>query len=273
MHLGHAYSAWLNAEIAGRLDGRFLLRLEDIDTTRCTPELAQACLDDLAWLGLSWEEPVRVQSRHFADYIAAFHKLKAQGLVYPCFCTRKQIVDASTTNDPDGAPLYPGTCRALPETDAATRMQAGESHSWRLKMDAALDAVKKPLSYARFDPNGGEEQAVAAQPERWGDVVLVRKETPTSYHLSVVVDDAIQGVTHVVRGCDLEAATDVHRLLQTLLDLPTPCYFHHGLIPDDMGGKLAKSRGSESLADLRARGVTAAEVREMLAAFRVEDLA
>lgn len=273
MHLGHAYSAWLNAEMAARLGGRFLLRLEDIDTTRCTPKLAQACLDDLAWLGLSWEAPVRVQSKHFDDYTAAFGTLKAAGLVYPCFCTRREVANASTAHDPDGAPLYPGTCRALTDQEAQVRMAAGKPHSWRLKMDAALGTVKEPLSYAWFDPNNGAEEAVIAYPERWGDVVLVRKETPTSYHLSVVVDDAIQAITHVVRGRDLDAATDVHVLLQRLLDLPPPRYFHHGLIPDDMGGKLAKSRGSESLADLRKRGVTAAKVREMLTAFRSMDLA
>lgn len=263
LHLGHAFSAWLNARLAARTGGRLLVRMEDIDTTRCTPELAAHCLDDLAWLGLEWETPVRVQSQHMADYAAAFGRLKARGLVYPCFCSRKRIAEASTAQDPDGAPFYPRTCRMLDKAVAQARIAAGEAHAWRLDMDAALAEVAHPLAYTRFDAETLAEEPVAAHPARWGDAVLVRKEIPTSYHLSVVVDDALQGVTHVVRGADLEAATDLHVLLQALLGLPVPRYHHHGLLVDGEG-KLAKSKGSESLADLRARGVTAEEVRGLL---------
>lgn len=246
-------------QLAQNLGGRLLLRMEDIDTTRCTPELAQHCLDDLAWLGMQWEQPVRVQSQHFADYVAALEVLKSSGLVYPCFCTRKQIAGASTHTDPDGAPLYPRTCHGLSETEIETRIAAGEPYAWRLDMPKALAAVDAPLSYISFDAKTLAETTVSANPDRWGDAVLVRKETPTSYHLSVVVDDALQGITHVVRGQDLEAATDLHVLLQALLSLPTPRYHHHDLLTDD-DGKLSKSKSSESLADLRARGVTVGEL-------------
>lgn len=261
LHFGHAYSAWLNAMLAQKMNGRFLVRIEDIDTTRCTSELRQQALDDLAWLGLKWETPVRIQSQHWDDYRAAFEKLKTSGLVYPCFCSRKEVEQASVARDPDGAPLYAGTCCDLSEAEISARLN--EPHAWRLNMHAA-NVV--PLSYIRFHPQVGEER-VAADPARWGDAVIVRKEIPTSYHLSVVVDDALQGVTHVVRGKDLEAATDLHVLLQHVLKLPTPRYFHHDLIPDDAGEKLAKSRSSESLADLRARGVAAEEVMVLLAGY------
>ena len=265
LHLGHAYSAWLNATLAEAMGGRFLVRIEDIDVTRCTPELTEACLYDLAWLGLSWEQPVRVQSEHLDDYAAALNRLKARGLLYPCFCTRRDVAAASMEHDPDGAPLYPGTCKPLPEDEAAHRMAEGEAHSWRLDMQRALDAITStPLHYERFWLDTGEREPVRAQPQRWGDAILARKETPTSYHLSVVVDDALQGVTHVVRGKDLEAATCLHRLLQTLLDLPTPRYHHHALLTTEAGDKLSKSKGHEALKDLRERGVLPLEVREML---------
>jgi glutamyl-Q tRNA(Asp) synthetase len=166
-------------------------------------------------------------------------------------------------HDPDGAPLYPGTCRSLGAEDAAARMATGEPHAWRLARDRALAAAPGPHAYQRFDPNG-RVRPVEAYPERWGDAVIVRKETPTSYHLSVVVDDARQGMTHVVRGTDLEAATDLHVLLQRLLGLPTPLYHHHAILRDPGGDKLAKSARSEALADLRARGVTAEEIRDRL---------
>lgn len=253
LHLGHAYSALLNEQLATQMNGRFLLRLEDIDTVRCTPELTQHCLDDLRWLGLRWEEPVRQQSHHFADYTAALEQLKTRGLVYPCFCSRTEIAAASTARDPDGAPLYPGTCRK--QANASQRLH--EPHSWRLDMATALKAMPGPHSYQRFPAN----MPVLAQPEHWGDVILARKETPTSYHLSVVVDDALQKVTHVVRGQDLEAATDLHVLLQALLGLPTPLYQHHALIREEAGEKLSKSKGSETLADLRKKGLSPADVR------------
>lgn len=273
LHLGHAYSALCNARLAEAFGGRFLVRIEDIDLTRCRPEWTDAILEDLAWLGLRWDEPVRRQSEHFDDYRAAAALLKGRGLLYPCFCTRKEIAAAVATQeaqtgrasprDPDGAALYPGTCRSLSADEAMGRMAAGEPHAWRIDMARALRAAPGPHRFMAFDPNG-TENAVDAGPSRWGDAVIVRKETPTSYHLAVVVDDALQGVTHVVRGTDLEAATDLHVLLQALLGLPTPRYHHHRLVRDGEGDKLSKSLGAESLADLRARGVTAVDIRATL---------
>lgn len=260
LHLGHAYSALLNVALAKRLGGRFLLRIEDIDTTRCTEELARLCCEDLRWLGLEWEEPVRVQSQHWDDYQQAFMHLQEQGVVYPCFCSRKEIAEASTTQDPDGAPVYAGRCRGITKKDAEARIAQGVPHAWRLDMARAMEFAPPPSHYTRLHPETLQEEPVAVHPARWGDVVLVRKEIPTSYHLSVVVDDALQGVTHIVRGQDLEAATDIHVLLQRLLGLPTPRYHHHALITEPQGEKLAKSRGSESLADLRARGITAQDI-------------
>lgn len=272
LHLGHAYSALLNDDFARRLDGRFLLRIEDIDLTRCRPGFEAAIYEDLAWLGLAWEEPVRRQSEHFGDYHRALSVLKGRGMVYPCFCSRKDIAEAVACReaggapwprDPDGAPLYPGTCRRLPSEEADRRIADGKVHAWRLDMEKALLQGPGPHGYGRFD-RMMHEVPCRADPGRWGDAVLVRKDTPTSYHLSVVVDDALQGVTHVVRGKDLEAATDLHVLLQELLGLPTPLYHHHGLVRDPEGDKLSKSRRSEALAALRERGVSAAEVRRRL---------
>lgn len=272
LHLGHAYSALLNADFAGRFGGRLLLRIEDIDLGRCRPAFVEGIFEDLTWLGLRWEEPVRRQSDHFALYRASAVRLRERGLLYPCFCSRRMLAEAVAQRestgrpwprDPDGAPLYPGTCRGLGADDVARRVGAGEPHALRIDMESALAQAPRPLFYIRFDREGAQEK-VAAQPARWGDAVIVRKDIPTSYHLSVVVDDALQGVSHVVRGKDLEAATDLHVLLQRLLGLPTPLYHHHGLIFDETGDKLSKSRRSEALADLRARGVTAAEIRRRL---------
>lgn len=265
LHLGHACSALLNAALAEKMDGRFLLRLEDIDTTRCTAALAQACLDDLRWLGLMWEEPVRIQSQHWEDYRAATAHLQEVGLLYPCFCSRSQVAAASTAADPDGAPLYAGTCRHLTARERAERLASGAPHSLRLDMAKARQLHPAPLTYLAFSPQDGTETSVSVTAEEWGDAILVRRETPTSYHLSVVVDDALQGITHVVRGKDLEAATSLHRLLQALLGLPSAAYHHHALLTDDSGGKLAKSKGSESIADLRERGISAKEIRDYLA--------
>ncbi|KAA2234650.1 tRNA glutamyl-Q(34) synthetase GluQRS [Salinarimonas soli] len=273
LHLGHAYSALLNERFARALGGRLLLRIEDIDVTRCLPDYIAAAESDLAWLGLTWERPVRRQSGHFGAYRAVLDGLRARGLVYPCFCTRRGIAEAAAAHehatgerwprDPDGSPLYPGTCRALAPGEAARRIAAGEPHAWRLSSPAALAAAPGPFSYRRFD-EALRQETVPADPARWGDVVLARKEIPTSYHLSVVHDDAAQGITHVVRGGDLEAATDLHVLLQRLLGLPTPLYHHHGLVPDEAGRKLAKSLGSRPLAELRAEGVTPDAVRARL---------
>ncbi len=272
LHRGHAYSALLNARLAEAWGGRFLLRIEDIDPTRCRPELTAAVEEDLAWLGLAWERPARRQSEHLDAYGRAAEALRGRGLLYPCFCTRRDVARAVEAReaegrpwprDPDGAPLYPGTCRALDPVRAAARVAEGESHAWRLAMDRALAAAPGPHGYARFDLDAREER-VAAEPRAWGDAVIVRKETPTSYHLSVVHDDALQGVTHVVRGRDLEAATDLHVLLQALLGVTAPRYHHHALLKDPDGAKLAKSAGSEPLATLRARGVTPDEVAASL---------
>jgi glutamyl-Q tRNA(Asp) synthetase len=272
LHLGHAYSALLNADLARRFGGRLLLRIEDIDLSRCRPEFEAAIYHDLAWLGLRWDEPVRRQSEHFDDYRAAFAGLKRRGLAYPCFCSRRHIAEAVARRkaegrpwprDPDDVPLYPGTCRDMPPEEAERRIAAGEPHSWRIHMEQALARSPGSYGYRRFNRAGSEEDH-EAYPGRWGDAIMVRKDTPTSYHLSVVVDDALQGVTHVVRGKDLEAATDLHVLLQDLLALPTPLYHHHDLVLDLTGDKLSKSRRSEALAELRDRGVSAAEVRERL---------
>ena len=273
LHLGHAYSALMNERLAGRLQGDLLLRIEDIDLTRCRPEFEQGILEDLAWLGISFAPEVRRQSLHFDDYRQALGRLEAMGLVYPCFCSRQEIKDVvrqreATTGipwprDPDGAPLYPGTCRALGEAEMRRR-EAGEPHVLRLAMDRALArAAGESLSYLLFDEAGGEHE-ITVDPRRWGDVVLARKDVPTSYHLSVVVDDALQGVSHVVRGRDLEAATDIHVLLQRLLGLPTPRYHFHRLLSDETGQKLAKSRLSRSLADLRGDGATPEAIRRQL---------
>ncbi|KLK90947.1 glutamyl-Q tRNA(Asp) ligase [Microvirga vignae] len=273
LHLGHAYSALLNDALARRFDGRFLLRIEDIDIARCRPEYERAIYEDLVWLGLEWEKPVRRQAEHFTDYRTAFQTLKGRGLVYPCFCSRKHIADKveaveaqrgkAWPRDPDGAPLYPGTCKGLSPEDVAGRISAGEPHTLRIDSEAVRKLFPGPYPFTRFSLDGDEE-IVEVDPWRWGDAVIVRKEVPTSYHLSVVVDDALQGVTHVVRGQDLEAATDLHVLLQKLLGLSTPLYHHHGLILDPGGDKLAKSRRSEALFELRARGVSAAEIRQKL---------
>ena len=258
LHLGHAYSAWLNEQAAMATGGRFLLRLEDIDATRCTEALVQHCINDLSWLGLAWEQPVRVQSEHLGDYHAALADLRARGLLYPCFCSRSEIESSSTARDPDGAPLYPGTCKGLTAPDLA------RPHSWRLDMAAALAAAPGQHHYTRFALPGMKEDRITADPARWGDAVLGRKDIGVSYHIAVVVDDALQGVTHIIRGQDLEAATDLHVLLQALLGLPTPRYHHHALLRAPEGDKLSKSKGSETLDDLRASGATPASIRALL---------
>ncbi len=275
LHLGHAFSALCNDVLARRMGGRLLLRIEDIDVTRCRPEFEAAIRDDLAWLGLGFETPVRRQSEHFGEYRAAAARLAAMGLLYPCFCSRKEIAAAVAAResqdqgiwprDPDGAPLYPRTCRALGEDEARARIAAGEPHALRLDMERALVQAGGDLAYRRFEADGSES-LVTADPARWGDAVILRKEISASYHLAVVHDDALQGVTHVVRGADLEAATDLHVLLQRLLGYPTPRYHHHGLIRDETGDKLAKSRASTPLAELRAQGMSADAIRAMLTA-------
>jgi glutamyl-Q tRNA(Asp) synthetase len=262
LHLGHAYSALLNFELARESGGRFLLRIEDIDLARARPEYEAAIYEDLTWLGLDWERPVRRQSEHFADYAAALERLDAMGLIYPCACTRGEIAKASGENpprDPDGAPLYPGTCRGKPRGHSREILSVG-GVALRLDMRKALTVLGAEADALSWREHA--EGEIAADPKRWGDVVLARKDTPASYHLAVVVDDALQRVTDVVRGADLKPATGLHRLLQRLLGLPAPSYRHHALLLCAEGEKLAKSRSSTTLRDLRAQGVSAAAVRE-----------
>ena len=263
LHLGHAYSALFTLHLAERLGGIFLLRIEDIDTARCKPEFTEAIFEDLHWLGLRWPEPAWRQSARFEVYKSAANDLRDRGLLYPCFCTRAEIAAAATRTDPDGAPLYPGTCRHIGTDEAARRIAAGQPAQWRLDMDAATEWTG-PLAISEMHPDDGKIEERPADPARWGDVVLVRKDTPTSYHLSVVIDDSAQAITHVTRGRDLYAATDVHRLLQALFGLHSPLYCHHDLITDDEAAKLSKSRGSPTLADMREAGWTATAIRTRL---------
>ena len=269
LHLGHALSALLNADRARGLSGRLLLRIEDIDATRCRPEYEAAIHEDLGWLGLSFEQPVRRQSEHYDDYRAALAKLEAQGLLYPSFESRAEIarlvaereVQGLSPRDPDGVPLYPGAAKTMPAPERARRLQTGEPYALRLDMAAALARVG-PLTWSEAGAGpAGETGSIAADPAAWGDVILARKEVPTSYHLAVVVDDAAQGVTDVVRGCDLFHSTDVHRLLQALLGLPQPRYYHHRLVLGADGRKLSKSTLATALRELRARGVSPGEIR------------
>ncbi len=272
LHLGHARSALLNFDLARQSGGRMLLRVEDIDATRCRPEYDQAIYEDLAWLGLSWDEPVRRQSEHLALYREAVDRLARDGLLYPAFESRAEIarmVDekertGAWSRDPDGAPVYPGNGRQLAEAERAQRLRAGAPYALRLDMTAAV-ARTGTLSWTEQGAGpDGETGQVPARPGQWGDVILARKDTRTSYHLSVVIDDALQGITHVVRGQDLFWATGVHRLLQELLGLPHPVYRHHALVLDEAGQKLSKSTRSTALRDLRADGTTPAEVRRLV---------
>lgn len=269
LHLGHAYSALLNARLAREMGGRFLVRIEDIDTIRCTEDRVAACLEDLEWLGLNWEKPVLRQSTRFDHYRAVAADMEVKGLLYPCFCSRNDIAQAAGANrlhDPDGAPVYPGTCHALDAATRDARRASGEPFALRLDMAAAQARIgAQRFGWQEVSGDKLEDVTdVAVRPEKWGDVVLVRKETPTSYHLAVVVDDAAQGVTHVVRGTDLFEATAIHRVLQTILGLPEPRYHHHALVRDEEGKKLAKSLASTPLWQLRAEGVTATEIRKRL---------
>ena len=264
LHLGHAFSALTTWNAAAALGGTALLRIEDIDTERCKPEFTAAIYEDLAWLGLDWPLPVMLQSERLDVYAQAGNSLRDQQLLYPCFCSRSEIAALATETDPDGAPLYPGTCRHLHRGEQIERLQRGDPVQFRLDNEAAQARIGL-LTYSVVGPLVTDRPQIRyARPGRWGDVVLQRKGSPASYHLSVVVDDAAQAITHVTRGRDMEAATDLHVLLQMLLGLPSPIYHFHRLILDDDGRKLAKSRGSESLADLRAKGWTLADMRQAL---------
>ncbi|HLY89463.1 MAG TPA: tRNA glutamyl-Q(34) synthetase GluQRS [Acetobacteraceae bacterium] len=264
LHLGHAFSALFAWRRAREVGGRFLLRLEDIDPTRCRPEYAAAILEDLAWLGLDWDGELRIQSQHLADYRAALDQLAARDLLFPCFCTRADIQrSAAAPHTPDGTPLYPGTCRKLTAAERAARIAAGIPHAQRLDMQRALACVSTRLTFEE-----DAEGSLSCYPERFGDVVLARKDAPASYHLCVTHDDALQGVTLVTRGADLKRATDLHRLLQSLMHWPAPRYAHHGLLTDDTGRRLAKRDSAATLRGLREAGQTPEQVRALIAAVR-----
>lgn len=273
LHLGHALSALIGFEMARRLGGRFLLRIEDIDLARTRSKYVDAIFEDLAWLGLEWEEPVLRQSEHFADYQAAADRLQSLGLLYPCPMTRADLAALATAQpgvvDPDGAPRVSRRSASHLQEEWERRIKRGEPYALRLDMERALALAREmagdaALTFTEFGLDGRAVRQVRTQPERWGDVVIVRKDIPASYHLAVVIDDARQGVSHVTRGLDLLAATDVHRLLQVLLGLPEPLYHHHRLITDANGRKLSKSARDISLRALRAAGVTRQEIRRLI---------
>lgn len=260
LHTGHAYSALFAFEAARHSAGRFILRIEDLDFTRCRPEFEAAVKEDLTWLGITWERPVRRQSDHLSEFAAAADSLKQQGLLYPCFCTRKDIqqeINAAggAPHGPDG-PIYPGTCRQLSPTEIDDRIAAGQSFALRLDLQRAITVAGPKLKWHDL-----EKGWQTARPEVFGDIVLVRKDIGSSYHLAVVHDDALQGVTRVTRGMDLFSATHIQRVLQALLGLPTPEYHHHQLICDNTGKRLAKRDDAESLRSIRDRGITAEELR------------
>jgi glutamyl-Q tRNA(Asp) synthetase len=268
LHLGHAFSALINHKMAVSTGGSLLLRMEDIDVERCRPEFEQAIYEDLAWLGLSWEERVRRQSEHFDAYAEALASLEQRGLVYPCFCSRTDVMSAVAERpdwprDPDGSPLYPGTCRHLSPMERRAQLAAGQPAALRLDMAAALAQARQKIAWREYG-GSAERRDMNRDPSLWGDAVLSRKDIPASYHIAVVVDDAFQGVTEVVRGEDLFMATSLHRLLQILLDLPAPAYHHHELLRDSAGRKLSKSLRAKSLRALRREGLTAADLKEQL---------
>jgi glutamyl-Q tRNA(Asp) synthetase len=271
LHLGHALSAFLNHDMAMEAKGHFLLRIEDIDLARCTPEFEQGIYRDLTWLGLAWETPARRQSDHFASYEAALDRLRDMNLVYPAFMTRGEVraqvtafeADGKTwLRDPDGAPLYPPEDKHRSRAERQALIAEGKRHAFRLDMEKALQQIRMPLVWT--ETGDSHQGAFPADPSAWGDVVLSRSDAPSSYHLSVVMDDAAQGVTHVVRGLDLFASTSVHRLLQELLQLPSPCYYHHRLIVGADGRKLSKSEGSTGLATLRHSGLLPRDIRRLV---------
>ncbi|HEV7320434.1 MAG TPA: tRNA glutamyl-Q(34) synthetase GluQRS [Ensifer sp.] len=275
LHLGHALSAVLNHDMARAAGGHFLLRIEDIDQTRCRSEFETAILEDLAWLGLHWQEPVRRQSEHLDAYAKALARLNDLGVVYPSALTRGEIKAAVAAvevagrtwpRDPDGSPVYPGRERTYSAGERATLLSSGKAYAWRLDMAKALSLMGDDRLTWTENGSGpeGETGTVVADPAAWGDVILSRSDAPSSYHLSVVVDDALQGITHIVRGRDLYHATSVHRLLQRLLGLPEPLYHHHRLILGADGRKLSKSNQDTGIAAFRADGRTPAELRALI---------
>lgn len=274
LHLGHAYSAIMNHDLAASKGGRFLVRIDDMDQGRARPAFEAAIFEDLAWLGLAWEEPVWHQSEHIDTYLDALARLNDQGLLRRSFATRREIANAAAAaegvgrpwrRDPDGGWCVPDDDEILADDVRAERQASGAAPTLRLKMADALARLDAPLTFIEEDGGpAGETGEIRTDPGQWGDVVLGRSDIAGSYHLSVVVDDAVQAVTHVVRGRDLFFATAIHRLLQTLLGLPAPIYRHHRLILDEAGKKLSKSAGSRSLRDIRAAGATPADVRRMI---------
>lgn len=274
LHLGHALSAMLNHDMAKAVRGRFLLRIEDIDITRCTPEFEAGIIKDLEWLGLRWEKPARRQSEHLDLYREALGTLIGRDLIYPAFLTRGAIKTAvadfeakgkAWPRDPDGAPLYPGEERNLSADARQHLLESGKPHAWRLNMARAVAELKEPLTWQETGAGpDGETGVISADPAAWGDVVLSRSDAPSSYHLAVTIDDALQQVTHVVRGRDLFHATAVHRLLQKLLNLPEPVYHHHWLILGPDGRKLSKSNRDTGIAAFRDAGKTPDDIRAMV---------
>lgn len=261
LHLGHAYSALFAYDVVKREGGTFLLRIEDIDPRRCKPEYTRAIVEDLAWLGLTWEQPVRIQSQHMHQYAAALFKLRDKGVLYPCFCTRSDVVAEAASaghaphTGPDG-PIYPGTCRHLSDKEAADKLAEHKTANWRLNVPKAMEMTGSLFWHDRA------KGKIEAKPQDFGDVVIARKDVPTSYHLSVTFDDHLQGVTLVTRGEDLFRATDIHRLLQALLDFETPDYHHHSLLLDADGKRFAKRDKSVTLRALREEGIAADEIRK-----------
>ncbi|TNE57885.1 MAG: tRNA glutamyl-Q(34) synthetase GluQRS [Alphaproteobacteria bacterium] len=268
LHLGHAYAAWVAFEFATDNHARFLLRIEDTDQTRCQPEFERAILEDLRWLGLTWQEPVRRQSEHLPLYAEYIQKLSGRGLTYPCFCSRKEILETSHQQNlpigPDG-PLYPGTCRMLSEKDTARRLASGDAHVLRLDLEKALQEVSSDLC---FDEQGSDNDlpkgSTLVDPTNAGDIVLARKGSTTSYHASVVIDDHLQGITDVVRGRDLYSATHIHRVLQELWGFAAPRYHHHAVLVDENGRKFSKRDRDHSLQAMKKAGKTPADLKEMI---------
>ncbi|MBR9824258.1 MAG: tRNA glutamyl-Q(34) synthetase GluQRS [Alphaproteobacteria bacterium] len=258
LHLGHAFSAWTAWEAAQAAEGEFILRIEDIDTTRCKREFEQSIFEDLIWLGLDWPEPVRRQSEHFADYDSALERLKALGVVYRCFKTRREILEDIARAPHGMGEVYRGPSEPISPAEESERVEQGEAFAWRLSLDHCRDHLGAAYTAMRFvDTERGEQ---AADPEALGDVVLARKDVGTSYHIAVVHDDALQAITHVIRGEDLRDVTPLHVLLQTLLGLPVPTYTHHRLLLDDTGKRFAKRDKAATLKDMRERGLSAPDL-------------
>ena len=262
LHLGHAYSAWQAWQFACKHSGQFLLRIEDIDFTRCKREFEAGIKEDLEWLGLQWQEPARRQSDHFEDFYGIAERLKEMDVLYPCFCTRKEILAeierAGAAPHGSEGPVYPGICRQLSSDEAQRKIAVGEDHAWRLNLPAALQKGGQDVVW--MDADNGEIKVSESQWQALGDVVLVRKDIGTSYHIAVVADDHLQEMTHIIRGKDLYESTHLHSLLQELLGFSKPIYQHHGLIADETGKRLAKRNEAESLQILREQGLKPEDV-------------